>query len=164
VVDIQCDSDDGTLYVYYANIIVHDGHIAKVQWDVDQPRAVTNNEPYNPPTDPEELPYNQDYQSAVLYSPGELSPVGDTCDDTCSTAMALVGTPCTNICPDCADVHPDYEDDEELTADGATKKEAIEAVWESAVDLLPKPAVWCYAEQNTDTGVWTAHMMLCKES
>lgn len=88
VVDVQC-GDDGCLYVHHANIIVHDGHIAGLQWDTQPPRAISGYDPKLPPTPPEDLPVNKDYQDSDVIVP--FTPLGELCDINCNTAAVLMG-------------------------------------------------------------------------
>jgi hypothetical protein len=128
VVDIGC-TEAGTLKVYWANLVIHDGKLSDIQWDVLPPRPgpFAGNNYEVPPDDPEVLVINTDYQGNVVLVDGFAAPVapdgkGNTCDD----AAAVLGlAPCNNICPPDVDICPPGGTSTEVTENGPTFEDAI---------------------------------------
>jgi len=87
--DIQCDPTTGILHVYHANIIVHDGIIAGLQWDTPEPREYPGlGDPTVAPLNPILLEVNKDYQGNEIYPEIEFA----------ASSTALLGEPCTENC------------------------------------------------------------------
>jgi hypothetical protein len=135
VTDVAC-TDSGELAVYYANLIIHDGDLTDVQWDVPPPRPGINNPPNHlAPDNPEILPVNKDYQDNDILVDGFAAPIapdaeGNTCDD----AQVLLGKmPCPVECPDDVDICPIGGMSTEITENAATAELAIDAAIAAAL-------------------------------
>jgi hypothetical protein len=150
VVDIQCDFDSGLLYVYRANIVVHDGIIAAVQWNVDEPRenpGSGDTDPTVPPLKPSDLTVNEDYQGKNIFTPilfdtPETDLDGGKCDETCAQAATHMGFPslaCTPLCPTSTvfSCQSGYHT-EEVVGTGASPEEAYD-------DAIAKAGAGCIA-------------------
>lgn len=108
--DIQCDPATGILHVYHAAMVIHDGTLAGLQWDIEPPRdAITAQTPELAPTNPLDLPINEDYQGNEIYPVDTFKPIapdepplGSTCDENCDQAFANMLRPeetCEPLCP-----------------------------------------------------------------
>ena len=106
VVDLGCHTD-GKLYVYYANLVIHDGHVAGLQWHVEPPRSEVVIRPMDEePLAPETLDLNKDYQDVLVFDP--FTPIVDQgedqpwCNETCNEAAVAMGKSdeaCAPACP-----------------------------------------------------------------
>jgi hypothetical protein len=141
VVDLQCHTD-GLLYVYYANDIVHDGHLAGLQWNTLPPRhdSVSQFRPANlPPIAPEDLQVNQDYQDRDIFD--DFDPIGEYCDEDCNAAAANIGKTeegCVPTCPTESLLCADGEVKSEVSGTGATESEAAIAALQNAIAATPE--------------------------
>lgn len=162
VVDIQCDYNTGLLHVYYANDIVHDGHLADIQWDVFPPRPQSSDGPVDfdprlPPTHPEQLPVNEDYQENHVYDPGAFNhPIGELCDENCDIAAANLGRPddaCELTCMSDGVLCPDESYSIESTGVALTEAVAIVNAYAASVadtatnGCVPSVTALCYTQQ-----------------
>jgi len=155
VVDIQC-YEDGRLYVYYANIVVHDGVISGLQWNVKPPRSESVVIPGNlPPLPPEDLDVNRDYQEQPVWATivsgtpptylEDFTPIvaqddpAPWCEETCdaaATAMGKAGDACSPACPTEALMCADYPGSTQFisVAYGATAEDAAQAALDQALN------------------------------
>ena len=108
VVDIQCDPVSGILHVYHANMVFHDGILAKLQWDVPEPRETPGmGDPTVAPTNPIDLDVNKDYQGSDIYDEAQFAAssealLGDECSENCEQAignMFRADEACDPLCP-----------------------------------------------------------------
>jgi hypothetical protein len=109
--DIQCDPTTGILHVYHANIVVHDGIIAGLQWDTEEPRETRGmGDPTVAPTNPLDLDVNKDYQGNDIYPEATFNASSDAaldegdgaCTENCDQAIANLFRPleaCEPLCP-----------------------------------------------------------------
>lgn len=168
VVDIQCH-DDGLLYVYYANDVIHDGTFAGLQWNTLPPRndSQAKFRPANvPPIAPENIPVNEDYQERTLFD--VFDPIGEYCEEKCEEAATIIGKAdeaCQPVCPSesylCADGETKYE----ATATGATESEASVAALQAAVAMTPGGCdadyYPCYVYWEADDNAFKAAVAFC---
>jgi hypothetical protein len=126
VTDVQCDVDEGILYVYYMNFLFHDGILHDIEWATPPPRpGVTAPPPQQPPDNPEELAINTNYQG-VQVVPGFPNPIGPLCDDTCQDAATAAGLQgCDPECPADNVVCAAGEVGTEVTGQGPSDEDAI---------------------------------------
>jgi hypothetical protein len=179
VVDVQCHTD-GKVYVYYANIVVHDGHIAGLQWHVDPPRPDNlslwaGNEPPGPP---ENLSVNVDYQDREVFDP--FDPIAHPsqsqpwCEDTCLQAAVQLGKEdeaCMPVCPAESVFCNDGEYQIISLGFGAAEVDAVDAAFENAEDDTPadckeggadpEPYRLCYVTWNAEVGAYEAAVTFC---
>ena len=179
VVDVQCHTD-GKVYVYYANIVVHDGHIAGLQWHVDPPRPDNLSlwEGNEPPEPPEDLDVNVDYQDREVFDP--FVPIADQgqdkpwCEDTCLQAAVQMGKEdeaCIPVCPAEALFCTDDEYQIISLGFGAGPQAAMAAAFENADDDTPAdckeggadPDVYrvCYVKWNAAVGSYESAVTFC---
>ena len=176
IVDIQCNQDNGTLHVFRANLLFHDGILYDVQWDASSPRESGGPGVTSAPTAPADLPYDEDYDGAPLL-PELVSLSGAFCDDLCVDAADLLGeTACEETCPAdvCATgyspdpITPTYEYETPVgnTESGAqavanAKAAAVAAASCAAVDLQT-PLIACYVKLIAEAR-WKVGIALCCE-
>jgi len=161
VVDIQCDADSGMLYVYYANLIYHDGHLHDVAWDASEPRS-EDEDVSSAPANPATLPYNEDYQGTYLISTLHEN-MGAVCDDTCAAAFTDIdGVACDPECSDCTDFGAEFIEDFNVE-NKDTRTEAVEDAWDQTAAFRADGEVtlFCWAKQDSVTGKWSARIRRC---
>ena len=178
VVDIQCHTD-GKLYVYYANIVVHDGHVAGLQWHVSPPRpdgaSWAGNEAPEPP---EDLLVNIDYQDREVFD--SFEPIADQskpqpwCEDTCLQAAVQMGKEddaCFPVCPAESLFCAEGEYQIISLGFGDAPQAAIDAAFENSDDDTPSackeggadPDIYrlCYVKWNAEVGSYEAAVTFC---
>jgi hypothetical protein len=179
VVDVQCHTD-GKVYVYYANIVVHDGHIAGLQWDVMMPRPDSlalwaGNEAPEPP---EDLVVNIDYQDREVFD--SFEPIADQskpqpwCEDTCLQAAVQMGKEdeaCFPVCPAESLFCNEGEYQIISLGFGDAPQAAMDAAFANADDDTPAdckeggadPDVYrvCYVKWNAEVGSYEAAVTFC---
>jgi hypothetical protein len=162
VTDIGCTLE-GELKTYWANLVVHDGKITDIQWDVQPPRVDPDAADYNvAPDDPETLAVNKDYQAADVLVDGFAAPL-DGPDANCDLAAALVGElPCVPVCPDDVDICPPAGVSAEVVANGATEADAVDAAYAAAEVAMPcdAPIFLCSVEE-VPGGTFDATVKYC---
>jgi hypothetical protein len=164
--DLQCDENTGLAYLYRANLAVHDGHIALVQWDADPPRS-SSFDPTEPPTDPTLLDVNRDYQGREIFDSDQFNnPIGEKCQDTCLEAAANLGVEgCTPTCPSDGALCSDNHFGVVSTGTGITEMAAILAAFANSttdvgnIGCTPESTTLCYTTE-TETG-WEAAVKAC---
>jgi hypothetical protein len=171
VVDIQCDPVTGLLYVYHANIVVHDGGIAGLQWNTLPPRPTSGWSASDPPTAPEDLEVNKDYQDRDVFS--EFEPLaGESgaawCAETCKEAASEIGDEALACSPDCpAEETLCGEFARHVsTGFGASMEEATIAAFDQAVadtpsDCSPSDYYLCYSSWSPEDGQYKAAVAFC---
>jgi hypothetical protein len=174
VVDIQCHTD-GKLYVYYANIVVHDGHVAGLQWHVSPPRPDTLSWAGNEaPSPPENLDVNLDYQDREIFDPFEpltdQSELQPWCENTClsaATQMDKAAEACIPACP-AESVYCNEGESQIISLGfGASSQEAIDAAFVEADDDTPVGCdlaalyTLCYVKWNAGTSSYEAAVTFC---
>ena len=187
VVDIQCH-DDGKLYVYYANLVIHDGKISGLQWNVKPPRSETVFRAGNlPPIPPEDLEVNRDYQdepvwASIIAGPTRVEnfdPIADPgqekpwCEETCLQAATQIGKQdeaCTPACPAENLVCTDPEEQFISEGTGATQQDAQAAALAlvfadiAAECVSPDVPFWlCYSYYDEDAELWRQAYYFCCE-
>ena len=166
IVDIQCDEETGLAYIYRANVVVHDGIIALVQWDADPPRSSLF-DPTEPPLDPLLLDVNYDYQGREIFDAAQFdNPVGELCEDNCIEAAANIGKMgCIPSCPTDGAVCNVGHTGVVSTGAGLTEMSAITSAFAAStidVGLLgctPESTTLCYSVE-VDAG-WEAAVKAC---
>jgi hypothetical protein len=174
VVDIQCDPATGLLHVYHANLIFHDGKLAELQWDVNEPRPFTSGTPddFDPalaPQNPEELEINKDYQDKDIYDPDLFfAPIGTKCEDTCNQAivdMGKVEQACEPDCPSDAIVCEAGETGTSVVGTGDTSVAAQQAALAAAIALTPGGCdpdyIICYCRFDADDNEYETAVKFC---
>ena len=177
--DLQCDPVNGDFYIYRGELIVHEGHIYDLVWDADAPREdISPPAPDQPPTNPIDLPYDEDYQGNALLPPLVLiDEDAEYCDVLCEDAATLTGrVNCEDTCPPdvCADgfspdpVLPTYiyetvEGDSE-TAEEAIQnaKDNVDALDPCGSDDIQEPLVACFVKPIA-SGRWKVGIAVCCE-
>jgi hypothetical protein len=167
----RCDPDGGQLILYNHALIIYDGRIHDIQWNIEPPINADNPNPTDPPTHPEDLPYNRDYfDQPLIPLPGDPDlPIPEEFvefeSDPCLNQCSIVPEGCDPSCDD--DICPEgFEFESEHSATGATKLDAVfNATIDAAIigftscedtfDVLP-----CYSFQTIDGG-WEAHVAIC---
>ena len=172
VVDIQC-GEDGRLYVYWANDIIHDGHIAGVQWNSGPPRSDSGSwNAMEPPLPPEELPVNEDYQGNDIFS--DFTPLGDMCDNNCLEAavqMAKTEEACSPACL-AEDIMCQGDSYQIISlGQGATEEDSISAAFDTAMHVdtpegchegAEAELYWlCYTKWNSGTSMYESAVAFC---
>jgi len=168
VVDLQCH-DDGLMYVYYANDVIHDGVFAGLQWNTLPPRSdsLSQFRPANlPPIAPEELPVNEDYQERVIFD--NFDPIGELCEQKCEEAATIIGKTeeaCNPVCPSESYLCVAGETKYEATGTGTTEAEAAMSALQAAVAATPagcEPDYYpCYAYWEADENAYKAAYAFC---
>jgi hypothetical protein len=166
VIDVQCHTD-GKMYIYYANDIIHDGHLAGVQWNTLPPRSTSVIRPANvAPIAPEDLDVNKDYQGRDIFD--NFDPIGEYCEQNCLEAAVAIGKGgegCVPSCPAEALLCADGEVKYEATGTGQTESEAaIAALMEAALatpeacdpDYYP-----CYVYWDANLDLYKAAVAFC---
>lgn len=168
VVDIGCH-DDGKLYVYFAQLIVHDGHIAGVKWDTERPRSSA--EPTNyAPRPPEDLPLNQDWQGLSLFPDSSLTPISrDKCKQNCNEAAKAMDKEAEACAPTC--YAPEYMcpgqtqqiatglgvDEMDASLNAALAAEALAA----SLSCTPESYQFCYVFYSEPDAAYKAAFAFC---
>jgi hypothetical protein len=179
VVDIQCDPATGVLHVYHANLVVHDGILAAVQWDVEEPREIPGyGDPAVAPTNPLDIPINQDYQGSEIYDDTVFKAtedplLGEFCDENCAQAMANIFRPeeaCEPGCPQ-DDVLCDPDDFLAFSGTGfgdtpgeanTAAAAAMQAAADADPDCIQIQLIWiCYTVYNPMTENYVAEVKGC---
>lgn len=166
VVDLQCH-DDGLLYVYYANDIIHDGVFAGLQWNTLPPRSTTLFRPANQaPIAPEDLEVNRDYQDRTLFD--DFTPIGAICEEKCEEAAVVIGKTdeaCNPACPPESLMCTPSETRYVATGTGDTESEASVAALQAAVAMTPggcSPDYYpCYVYWEADDTAFKAAVAFC---
>jgi len=167
VVDVQCDAATGLMHFYYANLVIHDGHIADVQWNAPEPRqAVSPPPPTSPPTDPTTLPVNQDYQGTALFT--SFVPLSGDCVANCDLAaadLAISGELCTPTCPADATICGVGVLAYESSASSATSANAVSQAFAAAAASAPVGCTpitsLCFVVFNDATQLFDATVKSC---
>jgi hypothetical protein len=155
------------MYIYYANDIVHDGHLAGVQWNTLPPRSTSVIRPANvAPIAPEELGINKDYQGRDIFD--NFTPIGEYCEQNCLEAAVAVGKGaegCIPSCPAEALLCADGEVKYEATGTGPTESEASIAALLAAALATPEscdPDYYpCYVYWDANIDEYKAAVAFC---
>jgi hypothetical protein len=163
VTDIGCTTD-GELKVYWANLVVHDGKVTDIQWDVQPPRSDPAGADYTvAPDDPETLAVNKDYQSQDVLVEGFAAPLPGP-DGNCDQAAAVIGlAPCAPQCPPDGDICPPGGASNDITSNGATEDAAVLAAFaaaDAAKGVCEEPTYLCGVEEQAN-GTFDATVKYC---
>jgi len=121
VMDLHYDRQTGVMKMALSNIVVHDGVIHKVLWDLNSRPGSFEDAPEEPGVD---LDYNKDYLEQDLI---DIQQLGNICADQC--AELGIG----NCAPACvADKHAGYTLTGSETAVAASEQDAIDAALTAA--------------------------------
>lgn len=172
VVDIQCDTNTGDLYIYRSELLFYDGRLFDVRWDTAAPRAPLEDitkAPKNPNANiVGGLDYNMDYHGSSLI---EIEGINwpDYCHDNCVDAAKELGI---DACaPECLGVCADgYTFVDTYVYTGTSHETADEAVASARAKYTtdhpcspkqsdPLPAV-CYI-RPLEANKWEVGLMKC---
>jgi hypothetical protein len=173
VTDIGC-TPEGVMKAYYANLIIHNGSITDVQWDVEPPRpGPLAGLDYNvAPDDPETLPVNKDYQDNDILvdgfdtplQPGGGPPGGE--GNTCDLAAALLGiATCAGECPSDVDICPGGGTSAEIVGAGSSEEAALDDAYTlaaAAMGACTEPIYLCFVVELA-AGTYEATVKYCCE-